>query len=37
MSDSCTGRNFIGIEKDPAYFAVAERRREAEAQLGKAA
>lgn len=21
-----TGRNFIGIEKDPAYFAVAERR-----------
>jgi site-specific DNA-methyltransferase (adenine-specific) len=27
-----TGRNFIGIEKDPAYFAIAERRiQEAEA------
>jgi site-specific DNA-methyltransferase (adenine-specific) len=21
-----TGRNFIGIEKDPNYFAIAERR-----------
>ena len=29
-----TGRNFIGIEIDPEYFAIAERRiKEAEAQL----
>ena len=28
-----TGRNFIGIEIDPDYFAIAERRiKEAEAQ-----
>ena len=28
-----TGRNFIGIEIDPTYFAIAERRiKEAEAQ-----
>ena len=25
-----TGRNFIGIEIDPAYFAVAQRRIDAE-------
>ena len=28
-----TGRNFIGIEIDPTYFAIAERRiKEAQAQ-----
>ena len=29
-----TGRNFIGIEIDPTYFAIAERRiKEAQEQL----
>jgi DNA modification methylase len=29
-----TGRNFIGIEIDPTYFAIAERRiKEAQMQL----
>jgi DNA modification methylase len=29
-----TGRNFIGIEKDPDYFAIAVARLEREANQG---